>query len=55
MAAVYGSGVARGGPGGPWPPKLLVNVFLCNEFMLLRSLNSRTVSLQKWRVICRSP
>ena len=30
MATVcrLGSGVARGGPGGPWPPpKLLVNVF----------------------------
>ena len=32
-----GSGVAR---GGPWPPpKLLVNVFLWNELMLLRALN----------------
>ena len=32
------SDVARGGARGPWPPKLLVNFFFCNELMLLRSL-----------------
>ena len=32
------SGVARG-PGGPWPPKFVVNVFFWNELMLLRAFN----------------
>ena len=34
---LHTSGVARG--GGPWPPKLLVNVSFRNELMLLRGLN----------------
>ena len=35
----HGSGVARGARGAMAPPKLLVNVFFCNELMLLRALN----------------
>ena len=50
-SCISSSGVARG-PRPPPKKKLLVNGFLCNEFMLLLS---RPVSLHKRRVISRSP
>ena len=47
--ATLTSGVARGGGTGAMaPPKLLVNVFFCNEFMLLRSLNGDHAKCTGW-------
>ena len=48
--SIMASGVARG-PRGPWPPKLLVNVFWSNELIVVTLLRY----VHKWRVIYRWP
>ena len=47
------SAAQPGGPGGPWPPKLLLNVFFCNELLLLRYLNvkCKKMALNRGNVI----